>query len=63
MVRPARNSTAKDMRIAEIRRQIAAGSYETPDKLSAAIDAFLCQQERTDDSDGSERASIPPRPR
>jgi hypothetical protein len=63
MVRPARSTTAKDLRIAEIRRQIAAGVYETPDKLSAALDAFLCNPERTDESNGSDAASSAPRPR
>ena len=63
MVRPAHNSTAKDLRIAEIRRQIAAGTYETPDKLSAALDAFLCSQERTDETDGDEGGPKAPRPR
>ncbi|MEM1228475.1 MAG: flagellar biosynthesis anti-sigma factor FlgM [Planctomycetota bacterium] len=28
-------------RVAEIRRQIADGSYETPEKLDAALDNFL----------------------
>jgi len=29
------------MRIAEIKRQIADGVYETPEKLEKAMDAFL----------------------
>jgi len=28
-------------RLAEIRRQVAAGTYETPGKISAAVDEFL----------------------
>ncbi len=30
-------------RVAEIRRQIAGGNYDTPDKLEAALDRFLDQ--------------------
>jgi negative regulator of flagellin synthesis FlgM len=30
-------------RVAEIRRQIAAGSYETPEKLNAALERMLDQ--------------------
>jgi negative regulator of flagellin synthesis FlgM len=30
-------------RVAEIRRQIASGSYETPEKLDAALDRLLDQ--------------------
>ena len=32
-------------RIAKIRRQIAAGTYETTDKLSRALDVFLDRQQ------------------
>ena len=42
-------------RIAAIRREIAAGTYDTPEKLSAALDSFL-------DTAG-ENTSPPPRPR
>jgi hypothetical protein len=31
----------RNERIARIRREIAAGTYETPEKLSRALDAFL----------------------
>ncbi len=30
-------------RVAEIRRQIASGNYDTPEKLDAALDQFLDQ--------------------
>lgn len=30
-------------RVAEIRRQIASGSYDTPEKMDAALDRFLDQ--------------------
>ena len=42
-------------RIVAIRREIAAGTYETPEKLSAALEAFL------DAADSREPPS--PRPR
>lgn len=38
---PNLDASDRQARIAEIRRQIAAGAYETPDKLEQAIDAFL----------------------
>jgi anti-sigma28 factor (negative regulator of flagellin synthesis) len=39
--RPSLESAERAERIAAIRREIAAGTYETPEKLSAALDAFL----------------------
>lgn len=30
-------------RVAEIRRQIASGDYDTPEKMDAALDSFLDQ--------------------
>ena len=38
---PDLDASDRQARIAEIRRQIAAGVYETPDKLEQAVDAFL----------------------
>jgi len=35
------DAAGREARIAEIRRQIAAGAYETPDKLERAVDALL----------------------
>ena len=32
---------AREERIAEIKKQIAAGTYETPEKLEQALEAFL----------------------
>jgi hypothetical protein len=63
MVRPTHQSTARDLRLAEIRRQIAAGTYETPDKLSAALDAFLDQQSQDDQPDDLADKPKAPRPR
>lgn len=56
----AKTTTAPDAadraaRIAAIRREIAAGTYETPEKLSAALDAMLEKIEKND--------APPPRPR
>ncbi|MCE9552417.1 MAG: flagellar biosynthesis anti-sigma factor FlgM [Planctomycetes bacterium] len=49
----AKTTTAPDTadraeRIAAIRREIAAGTYETPEKLSAALDAMLVKIEKND---------------
>lgn len=35
------DSAGREARIAEIRRQIAAGAYETPERLDRAVDALL----------------------
>ena len=35
------DSPDRQARIAAIRREIAAGSYETPEKLDRAVDALL----------------------
>lgn len=37
----ATNSPARNERVAQIKAQIADGSYETPEKLDAALDKFL----------------------
>ena len=38
------NKVAREVKIAEIKRQIAAGTYDSPDKLEKAVDAFLDRQ-------------------
>lgn len=50
-------SETRDERLGRIQRQIADGSYETPEKLEAAIDAFLERHEA--DEDGYEGPSQP----
>lgn len=35
-------------RLASIRRRIADGTYDTPDKLAAAVDAWLTQHDATE---------------
>ncbi|REJ69279.1 MAG: hypothetical protein DWQ31_05255 [Planctomycetota bacterium] len=50
-------SETREERLARIRQEIAAGTYETPEKLEAAVDAFL--QRQADD----EAASRPGQPR
>ncbi len=35
------NQEMRFERIAQIRRQIAAGTYETPERLELAVEAFL----------------------
>jgi hypothetical protein len=37
----APNPDSRALRIAEIRRQIADGTYDTPERLEAAVDAYL----------------------
>ena len=39
----AGNGEIRIDRVAEIRRQIADGTYDTPDKIDAALDKFLDQ--------------------
>ncbi len=41
MPRAAETTAERQVRLAEIRRQIQAGTYENPERLSAAIDALL----------------------
>ena len=36
-------------RIAEIRRQIAAGEYDTPERIEAALEAFLDSEDAVSD--------------
>ena len=57
MKRPAEKSSDRAARLAEIRRQIAAGTYETPERLSAAVDALL------EDLEGRETSADKDRPR
>lgn len=38
---PESDAAVRQAKVAEIRRQIAAGTYETPEKLDRALDAFL----------------------
>ncbi|HEY1599046.1 MAG TPA: hypothetical protein VGG64_05560 [Pirellulales bacterium] len=45
------------VRLAEIRQAIEAGTYETPERLSAAVDALL------DDFEGREDSANGPRRR
>lgn len=41
-MRPAAETTSqRQVRLAEIQRQVRAGTYETRERLSAAIDALL----------------------
>ena len=38
---PAETTSQRQARVAEIQRQVRAGTYETRERLSAAIDALL----------------------
>jgi hypothetical protein len=41
MTRPAESAAERQDRLAKIRQQIQAGTYETRERLSAAVDAML----------------------
>jgi len=38
--------TGRELRIAEIKRQIASGTYETTDKLEAAVEEIIDRYEK-----------------
>jgi len=57
MKRPHESPDERDSRLVEIRRAIAAGTYETTERLSAAVDALLA------DLDGRGDFADEPRPR
>lgn len=46
-------------RLAEIRQQIAAGTYETPERLSAAVEALLDDLEGRGEISGGFRPRQP----
>ena len=54
MPRTEETAAERQARLGEIRRQIEAGTYDTRERLSAAIDAMLA-----DFSDGSGDAGAP----
>ena len=37
----AKREVGREWKVAEIKRQIAAGTYDTPDKMEAAVDKML----------------------
>ena len=55
MRRPAETNLERQSRLAEIQRQIQAGTYETRDRLSAALDALL--EDFAGQPDGASRIS------
>lgn len=50
-----KDSPDRDARVAEIRRQIAAGTYETREKLFAAVDKLLPRLEQAEVKDPPSR--------
>ena len=42
-----------EVKIARVRREIAAGTYETPEKLEAAVEAMLGCWEASDEDDST----------
>ncbi len=59
----ASEAAAREAKIADLKRQIAAGSYETPEKIEAALGAFLDDYERGEVRPGEDRESTPGRPK
>jgi hypothetical protein len=57
MNRAAETASVREARLAEIRRQIRAGTYETRERLSAAIDAIL--EDFADQPDGASGPMFP----
>jgi hypothetical protein len=50
-------------RIAELRRQIAAGTYDTESRLSSAVDVILDDFEQGTVRPGEDRLPLPRKPR
>ncbi len=49
----------REAKIVALRHQIATGTYETPDKMEAAIDAFLNDLEQDRIAPGEDRPKRP----
>ena len=41
----AKRETGREWKIAELKQQIAAGVYDTPDKIDAAVDEIMRRHE------------------
>jgi hypothetical protein len=54
MVRPS-DKAAREVKLAEIKRQIAAGTYDSSERLEQALDKFLDQQARSTQRPGKPR--------
>jgi hypothetical protein len=50
MTKRKETPSVRQWRLAEIRREIAARTYETPERLSAAVDVLLVDLEGGSDS-------------
>lgn len=57
------NEKAREARLVAIKCQIADGTYETPDKIEAAIDAFLSRLEHDRVTPGKELPNRPKHPK
>ena len=56
MTRTDEISSVRAARLAKIRQEIADGTYETPERLSATVDALLADlEDRVDRSEPTER--------
>ena len=54
---------ARRERIAELKRAIAEGTYETPEKLEVAVDALLDDLQRRERESGNENCTAPSQPK
>ncbi len=59
----ASESAERAAKIADLKREIAAGTYETPQRLEAAIDAFLDEDAQGLVRPGEDRPGRPSHPK
>ena len=59
----ASESTRREAKIADLKRQIERRTYETPEKMEAALDAFLDDYVRGAVQPGEDRPPQPSRPK
>jgi hypothetical protein len=57
----AKRETGREWKIAEIKRQIAAGVYDTPDRIDAAVDKIMLHHD--EDTPEEQGGDSPRQPR
>ena len=55
----APTTKSRAVKIADIKRQIAAGTYDTPERLSEALERFLDSQESCENRTSSDSPNRP----
>jgi len=58
---PNESPAVRKARLAELKRQIAAGTYETPERLAAAVEGLLAEQGWDEAADEGVAETDPPR--